>query len=290
MRADDRIDRPDLGGGIAREQAMLQLAAGLDMVEGAVVAVEILAFLAEREAQQDFARPRQPALTDQRLHLLDMVTIGGLDAQVGTQIMGKTIVAVARDRCIAVRLGICQRADHSFRGGEIEQILRHAGPGSDCAPKQVPGPMLQPEQTEHRADRIERFGRRADGFCGTLRNFGGLTGLAGEKMTLCAQHERDGISGDERDRAIGADNRGIVPATQQRGFSQQRPGSPVARIAGDDLRADPLGRRKIAAGKGAARCLYCRCCRCVSPMRRGCFQRGWLHDEGRMVIRPSMRV
>ena len=143
------------------------------MIERARVQVQVLAFLGEREAQHDFARQRQPAVADQRFHLRDMVAIGGLDTQVRAQIVGKAVMAVERDGGVAMRLGRLQRPGHPLGRGQIEQILRHVGTGRDRAQEEFLRPFVQAQQAEHRAERIERFGRVADDLrCG----FGGLEG------------------------------------------------------------------------------------------------------------------
>jgi hypothetical protein len=140
----------DLGSMIVRHRAVLQIAAGIDMVEGAVVEVKVLVFLAERETQHDLARPRQLAAADQRFHFLDMIALGALDAQVRAQIVGKAVVAVERDGGVAMRLGRNQRPGHSLGRREIEQVLRHIGTGGDRAQEELPGFLVQPEQPEDR--------------------------------------------------------------------------------------------------------------------------------------------
>ncbi len=55
---DDRIDLSNLGGGIAGKRSVLQVTASLDVIKSGAPELEILAFLAERKAQHDFARRR----------------------------------------------------------------------------------------------------------------------------------------------------------------------------------------------------------------------------------------
>ena len=226
--------------------------------------VEILVFLAQREAEHDLAGPRQLALADQRLHLRDVIAIRGLDAQVGAQVVGEAVVAVERDRGIAMRFGGIQHPGHPLGRGEIEQILRHVGAGGDRAPEQVHRPLMQPEQAEDGAERIERLGRVADD---VRSRFGGherRAGLAGDEQAFGPQNVRDRILGRQRDRPIGADDGGIRAAPLQRGLGQQRPGAAIVRRGGQHLRADPFGRREVAASEARvapppSRCVLARC-------------------------------
>ena len=146
MGVDDPVDLRDLGGEIVGDRAMLQVAAGIDMIERAVVHLQVFAFLAEREAQHDLARPRQPAVADQRFHFLDMIAICGLDAQVRAQIMGKTITRVESDGGVAMRLGLLQRPGHPLGRRQIEQILRHVGAGGDRAQEEFLRPRCRPSR------------------------------------------------------------------------------------------------------------------------------------------------
>ncbi len=171
MGVDDPVDLRDLGGGIVGYRAMLQVAAGIDMSERAVVHLQVFAFLAEREAQHDLARLRQPAVADQRFHFLDMIAICGLDAQVRAQIMRETIVGVERDGGVAMRFGCVQRPGHSLGRRQIEQVLRHVGAGGDRALEEFLRPRVQAEQAEDRPAGVERFGGVADHRCSGL---GGL--------------------------------------------------------------------------------------------------------------------
>ena len=162
MGVDDAVDLGDPGGMIVRGRTVLQIAAGFDVIEGASVPIQVLAFLAEREAQHGFAGLRQPAIADQRFHFRDMVAIGGLDAQVRAQIVGKTVVAVECDGGVAMRFGLLQRPGHPLGRGEIEQILRHIGTGGDRPQEEFLGSLMQAQQAEDRTQRVLRFGRIAD--------------------------------------------------------------------------------------------------------------------------------
>ena len=111
------------------------------------------------------------AIADQRFHFLDMIAFARLDAQVRAQIVGQTIVAVARDGGIAMRFGLVQRPRHSLGRREIEQILRHVGAGGDRAQEELLRPLMQSEQAEDRPAGVERFGGVVDHLRG---GFGGL--------------------------------------------------------------------------------------------------------------------
>ena len=185
-----------------------------------------------------------------------MVAIGGLDAQVRAQIVGKAIARIECDGGVAMRLRLLQRPGHPLGRGEIEQILRHVGTGSDRAQEEFPGLFVQAQQAEDRAQRVLRFGGVADDF---RRGFGGLEGaarLAGNEQAFCAQNERNWILRQQGDRAIGADDGGIGPASLQRGFRQKRPGVSIVRRARHQLRTNPLRRRHISVGEGAPRLVH----------------------------------
>ena len=121
---------------------MLQIAAGIDMIERAFVFIEVFVFLAEREAHHDLAGPCQLAIANQRFHFVDMIAIGGLDAQVRAQIVGKTVVAIECDGGVAVRFGLVQRPGHSLGRCEIEQVLRYIGTGGDRAQEKFLRPLM----------------------------------------------------------------------------------------------------------------------------------------------------
>ena len=253
---DDPVDLGDFGRGIVRDRTVLQIAAGFGVIEGARVPIQVLAFLAEREAQHGFAGLRQPAIADQRFHFRDMVAIGGLDAQVRAQIVGKTVAAVECDGGVAMRFGVLQRPGHPLGRREIEQILRHIGTGGDRPQEEFLGSLMQAQQAEDRTQCVLRFRRIADNLRG---GFGGLEGaacLTGNKQAFCAQNERNRILRHQGDRAIGADDGRVGTASLQRGFCQKRPGTCIVRRARHQLRANPFRRRHIAIGEGAPRLVH----------------------------------
>ncbi len=160
---------------------------------------------------------------------------------------------MAASQCASASL---QRPGHALGRGEIEQVLRHVGTGGDRAQEEFSGSFVQPEQAENRPQRVECFGSVADDL---RRGFGGLEGaarLAGNEQAFCAQNERDRILRHQCDRAIGADDGGIGPASLQRGFGQKRPGASIVRRARQQLRANSLCRRHVAVGEGAPRLVH----------------------------------
>jgi hypothetical protein len=73
------------------------------MRECACMLFEIFVLLAQGEPEHHLAVPWDVPLLDQYLHLGDVVAVRGLDAQVGTQVMGKAVAAVERGCGVAVR-------------------------------------------------------------------------------------------------------------------------------------------------------------------------------------------
>src|SRR5579871_6788880 len=118
------------------------------MLEGVVMQAEILVFLSEREMQQDLARWRQLLLRDDRLHLGDMVAVGGLDAQIGTEIVREAVAGIERKRGVTMRFRLGEGAVHALGRSEVEQILRDAGTLVDGAEEQGAGALVQPEHAE----------------------------------------------------------------------------------------------------------------------------------------------
>jgi hypothetical protein len=90
-------------------------------------------------------------------------------------------------------------------------------------------------------------------FCRGFRRRTGLTGLAAYEKAFGAQHQGNRVARRECDGTICADVRRILPATQQRGLCQQRPGTPIGRILAETLRAVPLGGSQIACGERTTR-------------------------------------
>src|ERR1700732_2970430 len=115
LRANDPVDLADFGPAVVAYRTSLQIGACHDMIERARVLTEILTFLAQRKTQHDLAAPSELPFADQRLHLGDVIAVRGLDAQVGAQIMGEDVMAVERDRGVAMRFRDLEHPRHPLR-------------------------------------------------------------------------------------------------------------------------------------------------------------------------------
>ncbi len=128
-----------------------------------------------------------------------------------------------------MRFGLIQRPGHSLGRREIEQVLRHIGTDRDRAQEEFLRPVMQAEQAEDRATRVERRWGVVDHPRGGLRGLERAARLAGNKQAFCAQNKRDRILRHEGDRAIGADDGRIGAPPLQGGFCQKRPGGSIVR-------------------------------------------------------------
>ena len=181
MRLDDPVDLGDLCRIVIGDRAAVKVAAGFDMIEGAHVQVEVLAFLGQSEAQHDLVRARQIAFADQALHVIDVIAIGGLGAQVRAEVIGAGVAAVLRDRGVAVRLGLLQLARHTLGCGQIEKVLRYMRTSRDRSVEEVRCSLVEAEQAEDSAERIVSFGHMPRDAGRSLSRFKRPNGVTGEE-------------------------------------------------------------------------------------------------------------
>ncbi len=167
--------------------------------------------------------------------------------------MGKAVMGIKGDGGVTMRFGSIQAPGHSLARPQIEKVLRHAGTGGDRAAEQPQRPLMEPEQAEHGAERIERLGGVADDARSGFRGRERPSGLAGDKEAFGAQDMGDRISGRKRDGPVGADDGGVGATPLQRCFGQHGPGAAIVRSAGENLRADFFRCREVTARKRASR-------------------------------------
>ena len=116
--------------------------------------------------------------------------------------------------------GVVQPTGHSLSRRKIEEVLRLARTGSDSASEQFMRPVVQSEQAENAAERVERLRRGADDMRSGIGGVEHLRRFTEEEQAFCAQDVRDWIVWAERHRLLGAYHRRVGAAPQQRGFCQ----------------------------------------------------------------------
>jgi len=232
--------------GVGLERAAVKRASRLDVRKGVLMELEVLVLLGERKMEQDLVRQRKPLVRNHRLHLSDMVALAGLGAQVGTQVVAEAKCRVESERHVAMGLGLGQRSRHALGRGEVEQILRHVGAACDRANGQLSGAVVQAQQAEDAAERIQRVRRGANHRLGLFGRRERLSRLAAQEQALGLEDEGNGIVAGEHSSAFGTDDGRISAAALQGGFGHQRPGCPLIGVAREYLCADQLGRGDVA--------------------------------------------